>query len=496
MPRGAGVGFAPSSPYNPRSFIARPARMSIVTRFPPSPTGYLHIGSARTALYNWLYARRHGGRFVLRVEDTDRERSTQEAVDVILEGMAWLGLDYDEGPYFQTQRFDRYKEVVDELVAAGKAYPCYCSRERLEALREQQMAAKEKPRYDGRCRDNPGADNGSAPVIRFRTPPDGAMVIEDHVRGAVTFDNRELDDLVIARSDGTPTYHLTVVVDDIDMGITHVIRGDDHLNNTPRQVHILEALGATRPVYAHIPMINGSDGKKLSKRHGAVSVLQYRDEGILPQALLNYLARLGWSHGDQEIFSLDELTEAFDIDGINKSAAAFDGDKLAWVNQQYIQTLPLDELVRHAEPYFTAIGIDTGDRAQLDAVVDAQRTRAKTLVEMAEKSRAFFGALDGLDEDAAHKHLRGTAFAPLKTLRERLQALDDWSLAALTATVESVAESHEMKLGKVAQPLRVAVTGSSASPSIDVTLQLVGKTRCLERLDSALDYISKRLDAA
>ncbi|MEQ8659360.1 MAG: glutamate--tRNA ligase, partial [Gammaproteobacteria bacterium] len=364
------------------------------------------------------------------------------------------------------------------------------------ALRERQMAAKEKPRYDGHCRDNPDADNGNPPVIRFRTPQDGVIVIEDHVRGAVTFENRELDDLVIARSDGSPTYHLTVVVDDIDMGITHVIRGDDHLNNTPRQVHILEALGAARPVYAHIPMINGTDGKKLSKRHGAVSVLQYRDEGILPQALLNYLARLGWSHGDQEIFTREELVAAFDIDGINKSAAAFDADKLAWVNQQYIQGLPLEDLVRHAEPYFTALGLDTDDRAQLEAVVDAQRTRAKTLVEMADKSRPFFGELTALDEDAAHKHLRGAAFAPLKTLRERLQALDDWSLEALAATVESAAQAHEMKLGKVAQPLRVAVTGSGASPSIDITLKLVGKQRCLARLDHALDYISKRLDAA
>ncbi len=470
--------------------------MALVTRFPPSPTGYLHIGSARTALYNWLYARRHGGRFVLRIEDTDRARSTEEAVQVILDGMAWLGLDYDEGPHFQTQRFDRYKAVVAELVAAGKAYPCYCSRERLSELREAQMVAKQKPRYDGHCRDNPGADNGNPPVIRFRTPPEGAIVIKDRVRGSVRFDNTELDDLIIARSDGTPTYHLTVVVDDIDMGVTHVIRGDDHLNNTPRQVHILEALGAERPVYAHMPMINGQDGKKLSKRHGAVSVLQYRDEGILPQALLNYLARLGWSHGDQEIFTLEELIAAFDIDAINKSAAAFDPDKLLWVNQQWLQNLPLDELVTHAEPYFAAAGIDTGAREQLAAVVDAQRTRAKTLVEMADKSRAFFGPLAALDEDAAHKHLRGGAAAPLRALRERLATQEDWSLEALQATVEAVATELELKLGKVAQPLRVAVTGASASPSIDVTLQLVGQAQCLERLDRALEYIARRLDAA
>ncbi|MGE0483472.1 MAG: glutamate--tRNA ligase [Gammaproteobacteria bacterium] len=470
--------------------------MTVVTRFPPSPTGYLHIGSARTALYNWLYARGRGGRMVFRLEDTDRERSTQEAVDAILASMTWLGLDYDEGPYYQTQRFDRYGEAVQQLLDSGRAYHCFCSRERLDALREQQMAAKEKPRYDGHCRDNRHADNGNSPVVRFRTPPDGAIVIEDHVRGAVTFQNSELDDLIIARSDGTPTYHLTVVVDDIDMRVTHVIRGDDHLNNTPRQVHILEALGATRPVYAHIPMINGPDGKKLSKRHGAVSVLEYRDQGILPQALLTYLARLGWSHGDQEIFTLDELIANFDISGVNKASASFDPDKLAWVNQQFIQTMDLDGLVAAARPYFAAAGLVTDDEEHLAAVVDAQRTRARTLVEMAEKSTPFFGPLESMDEDAAHKHLRFGVAAPLATLRDALAALDDWQPAALHAAVEAAAAAHDMKLGKVAQPLRVAVTGSSASPSIDITLQLVGKQHCLQRLDAALAYIAERVDPA
>lgn len=470
--------------------------MTVVTRFPPSPTGDLHIGSARTALYNWLYARGRGGRFVLRIEDTDRERSTDEAVAVIFAGMEWLGLEHDEGPYYQTQRFDRYREVVRQLVAANHAYPCYCSRERLDALRNEQMAAKQKPRYDGHCRDNPEADNGSPPVMRFRTPAEGVVVIDDQVRGPVRIDNRELDDLIIARSDGTPTYHLTVVVDDIDMGVTHVIRGDDHLNNTPRQIHILEALGAARPVYAHIPMINGTDGKKLSKRHGAVSVLHYRDAGILPQALLNYLARLGWSHGDQEIFSRDELIGKFDIDAINKSAAAFDPEKLEWVNQQYVQTLPLEELVAQAEPFFQRAGIDTGDREQLAAVVEAQRTRAKTLVEMAEKSTPFFGDLAGFDPDAAKKHLRPVAGEPLKALRTRLAELTDWQPEALQAVVEAVAESCGVKLGKVAQPLRVAVTGSAASPSIDVTLKLIGRERCLKRLDEALAYIAERERAA
>ena len=470
--------------------------MTIVTRFPPSPTGDLHIGSARTALYNWLYARRHGGRMVLRMEDTDRERSTQAAVDVILAGMAWLGLDYDEGPFYQTQRFGRYREVVDDLLARGKAYRCYCSRERLDELRARQMAAKDKPRYDGHCRDHANPDNGAAPVVRLRTPLEGAVVIDDRVRGTVTIQNSELDDLIIARSDGSPTYHLSVVVDDIDMGITHVLRGDDHLNNTPRQIHIIEAIGAVRPVYAHIPMINGSDGKKLSKRHGAVSVLSYRDDGILPQALLNYLARLGWSHGDQEIFSEAEMIAAFDIDDINKSAAAFDRDKLLWVNQHHIAHLPLSELVAHATPYFVQAGLDVGDAGQLAAVVDAQRTRAKTLVEMADKSRPFFGVLTSLDEEAMAKHLLPAVAEPLRDLRDRLVEQQSWQAPALHALIESVASAHALKLGKIAQPLRVAVTGFAASPAIDVTLQLVGRAQCITRLDSALAYIASRVDAA
>ncbi len=432
----------------------------------------------------------------MRLEDTDRERSTDAAVKVILDGMAWLGLDCDDGPYYQTERFDRYNEVTAKLVDEAKAYHCYCSRERLDSLRAEQMAAKKKPRYDGHCRDNPDADNGNAPVTRLRTPQSGVVTIDDVVRGTVTIENRELDDLIIARSDGTPTYHLTVVVDDIDMGVTHVVRGDDHLNNTPRQIHILEALGAPRPVYAHMPMINGQDGKKLSKRHGAVSVLHYRDQGILPQALLNYLARLGWSHGDQELFSVEELIEKFDIADINKSAAAFDLDKLLWVNQHYIQTLEMDTLVEHAEPHFDAVGIETGDRAQLLAVIDAQRSRAKTLVEMAEKSRPFFGEFAGFDESAAKKHLRKVVAEPLKMLRDRFAVHESWRGAELQSIVEEVAALFELKLGKIAQPLRVAVTGVSASPSIDITLELIGRERCLERIDLALKYIAERALAA
>ncbi len=433
---------------------------------------------------------------VFRLEDTDRERSTQEAVDVILEGMAWLGLDWDDGPYYQTQRYDRYREVIAQMVTAGTAYRCYCSRERLDKLRETQTAAKAKPRYDGHCRDNPQADNGGSYVVRLRTPLTGAVVVKDVVRGDVIIQNSELDDLIIARTDGTPTYQLAVVVDDIDMGVTHVIRGDDHLNNTPRQIHIVEALGAPLPVYAHIPMINGTDGKKLSKRHGAVSVLQYRDDGILPQALLNYLARLGWSHGDQEIFSPQELIDKFDIVDINKSAATFDLAKLHWVNQQYIQTLPLPELAGHARPHFAAAALDTTDEALFLAVVEAQRTRANTLLEMAEKSRPFLSEFSTFDSDAATKHLTAAVAVPLHDLRDRLAALEDWQPAALHALVEAVAGAHELKLGKLAQPLRVAVTGSAASPSIDVTLQLIGRERCISRLDRALSYIADRTHAA
>ena len=471
--------------------------MTVVTRFPPSPTGLLHIGSARTAFYNWLYARRHGGRFVLRLEDTDRERSTEAAVVVILEGMAWLGLDYDEGPHYQTQRFDRYGEVIAQLLDADNAYHCYCSRERLEQLRDAQMTANEKPRYDGHCRDNPNAaQSGNPPVVRFRTPTAGAIDIDDGVRGQVSIQSSELDDLIIARADGCPTYNLTVVVDDIDMSVTHVIRGDDHLNNTPRQIHILEALGAERPVYAHIPMIHGADGKKLSKRHSAVSVLQYRDEGFLPEALLNYLARLGWSDGDQEIFTRDEMVERFDIAGINKSAANFDREKLLWVNQQHIQTLPMADLIEHAKPYFIDAGIAIDDQARLAAVIDAQRTRAKTLIEMAEKSLPFFGEFSGFDESAAKKHLRPVVATPLRDLRERLTTVEPWDCETLHALVETIAAAHEMKLGKIAQPLRVAVTGSAASPSIDVTLHLVGREQCLSRLERALAYIEARAAAA
>src|SRR5579859_3083453 len=379
--------------------------MSTRTRFAPSPTGFLHIGGLRTALFCWLYARRHSGTFVLRIEDTDLERSTNEAIQQILDGLEWAGLDHDEGPFYQTKRFDRYKEVIDVLLAQGSAYRCYCTKEELEQLRAEQTARGEKPRYDGRWRDRSDARPGIPPVIRFKNPLEGQVVVDDVVHGPVVFQNSEMDDLVIARSDGSPTYNFCVVVDDMDMGITHVIRGDDHLNNTPRQMNMLLALGATPPVYAHLPMILGADGAKLSKRHGAVSVLEYRDAGFLPEALLNYLIRLGWSHGDQEYFTLEEMVRLFDIVDVNKSAAAFNFEKLAWLNQQHMMRAPPARLVPVLRWHLEQMGIEAADGTQLEQIVVAQRERAKTLREMAVNSAFFFRAPDAYDEKAVRKHI-------------------------------------------------------------------------------------------
>lgn len=466
--------------------------MTVRTRFAPSPTGYLHIGGARTALFSWLHARRQGGVFVLRIEDTDLERSTQESVDVILEAMKWLGLDWDEGPFHQTRRFDRYREVVEQLLAEGKAYRCYCSKERLERLREEQMARKEKPRYDGHCRHGAEPEPGVAPVIRFRNPVDGEVVVDDQIRGRVVFQNRELDDLIIARGDGSPTYNLTVVVDDWDMGITHVIRGDDHLNNTPRQMNILRALGAEPPVYAHISMILGSDGKRLSKRHGAVSVLQYRDEGYLPEALLNYLVRLGWSHGDQEIFSVDEMVAKFDLAEVNKSASAFNPDKLLWLNQHYIKELDPGRVAEGLAWHLGRLGIDVAAGPVLAELVMAQRERAKTLAEMAANSRFFFQDFDAYDEKAAAKHLKPEVAATLEALRQRLAAVEPWTADAIHQEVIQAAEELGANLGKVAQPLRVALAGGPISPPIDQTVHLLGRDRSLQRIDRALAFIAAR----
>jgi glutamyl-tRNA synthetase len=459
--------------------------MTVVTRFAPSPTGMLHIGGVRTALFSWLYARRMQGQFILRVEDTDLERSTPEAVKVILEGMQWLGLQHDQGPFYQTQRFDRYKEVIADMIKAGTAYHCYCSKEELDAMRADQQSRKEKPRYDGRCRHGkgPGPSSERQPVVRFANPEEGATVVEDVVHGPVTFQNKELDDLIIARSDGTPTYNFCVVVDDADMGVTHVIRGDDHLNNTPRQMNMLLALGKTPPVYAHVPMILGPDGAKLSKRHGAVSVLEYQDQGYLPEALLNYLVRLGWSHGDQEYFTREEMIAAFDVRDINKSASALNPDKMLWLNQQHLVKANPADIVPQLRWHLARLGVFSQDDALLEGIVVSQRERAKTLKEMAENSRFFFGDEVTLDAKAAEKHLTAEAKALLAELRARFAALEKWEAPAIHAALEGLAKEKSLGLGKVAQPLRVAVSGGTVSPPIDQTLALLGQARTLARLD-------------
>jgi glutamyl-tRNA synthetase len=463
--------------------------MTVCTRFAPSPTGYLHVGGVRTALYSWLYAKKTGGRFILRIEDTDRERSTQASVDAILAGMAWLGLDYDAGPFYQTQRFERYHAVIQQLLAEGKAYHCYCTKERLDNLRETQMQAKQKPRYDRHCLHHPqDKPAGVQPVVRFKNPQVGAVVFKDLIKGVISINNSELDDLIIARSDGAPTYNLTVVVDDWDMCITHVIRGDDHINNTPRQINILQALGATLPAYAHVPMILGDDGQRLSKRHGAVSVLQYQEAGFLPQALLNYLVRLGWAHGDQEVFSIEQMIDLFEIESVNKAPSAFNTEKLLWLNQHYIKTLPADVVAEHLMPQMDALGLAVAQEGAppLAAVVQLQAERAKTLKEMAQNSRYFFQDVIELDETAVKKHFRAHLLAPMTDLYHALAALHDWTAAAIHQVIVDIAAQHVVNMGKIAQPLRIAVTGRSMSPSIDATVALLGKPRTLNRLQHAL----------
>jgi glutamyl-tRNA synthetase len=461
--------------------------MTVRTRFAPSPTGYLHIGGARTALYCYLEARRHGGTFILRVEDTDRERSTQAAVDAILEGMQWLGLDYDEGPFYQTRRMDRYAQVAQALLDAGKAYYAYETREELDAMRAAQMEAGLKPRYNGAWRDrtDPPRDDPNR-VIRFRNPTSGSVVFDDRVKGRIEWSNEELDDLIIWRSDGHPTYNFAVVVDDVDMGITDVIRGDDHVNNTPRQINLYEALSAPLPRFSHLPMILGPDGQKLSKRHGAVSVLAYREDGFLPDALLNYLVRLGWSHGDQEIFSRQEMIDAFRVDDVNVAAARFDPDKLRWINQQYLMKADPAELAPLLEEQLRAAGLDPSQGPASVDVIGAMRERAQTLTEMAQKSRHWYAPLDGYDEASAAKHLVAAAAAPLAAVRERLAALPAWSVGEVNTALSDTAAALGVGMGKIAQPLRVAITGSAASPSIDVTVYLAGRNRALERIDAAL----------
>ena len=464
------------------------------TRFAPSPTGYLHIGGVRTALFNWLYARHHGGTYVLRIEDTDRERSTEEAIQVILDGLSWLELSADEGPFFQTHRYDRYREVIAQLLEQGDAYHCYCSKEELDEMRATQMANKEKPRYDGRCRNltepRPGADS----VVRFKTPLEGEVSFDDLVRGPINFQNSELDDLVLVRTDGNPTYNFSVVVDDMDMEMTHVIRGEDHINNTPRQINIYKALGAEPPRYGHVPLIMGADGGRLSKRHGAVSVLHYRQEGFLPEALLNYLVRLGWSHGDKELFTVDEMIELFDISDVNKAASTFNVDKLTWLNQQYIKNAEPARLVEDLKWQLESLDVQVPAEFDLEGLIVAQQERSTTLREMAMASLFFFNDFESYEEKAARKNFKADAAEPLQKVRARLAELADWTAEPIHQAVIATGEELDLKLGKVAQPIRVAVSGGAVSPPIDQTLALLGKEKTLERLDKALEFIASQAE--
>ncbi|QIF94740.1 glutamate--tRNA ligase [Proteus vulgaris] len=469
----------------------------IKTRFAPSPTGYLHVGGARTALYSWLYSRHNKGEFVLRIEDTDLERSTQPAIDAIMDGMNWLNLNWDEGPYYQTKRFDRYNQVIDQMLSAGTAYRCYCSKERLEQLREDQMAKGEKPRYDGCCRGGNHNHSADEPhVVRFLNPQEGSVVFDDKIRGPIEFSNQELDDLIIRRTDGSPTYNFCVVIDDWDMEITHVIRGEDHINNTPRQINILKALGAPVPEYAHVSMILGDDGKKLSKRYNAVSVMQYRDDGYLPEALLNYLVRLGWSHGDQEIFTIDEMIEHFTLEAISKSASAFNTDKLLWLNHHYINTLPAEKVAVHLDWHIKQQNIDTSNGPSLVELIKLLGERCKTLKEMAESCHYFYVDFETFEETAAKKHLRPVARQPLEVVRDKLSAIADWTAENVHQAIQDTADELEIGMGKVGMPLRVAVTGAGQSPSLDVTVHAIGKTRSIARINKALDFITERENQA
>lgn len=462
--------------------------MQIRTRFAPSPTGLLHVGGVRTALYSWLFARHHQGKFMLRIEDTDQERSTKASVATILDGMAWLGLDYDEDVVFQTQRYPRYLEIVAQLLEKGKAYRCTCSHERLETLREQQLAAKLKPRYDGHCREREISAEESPFVVRFRNPAHGLVHFTDKVYGSIAVDNSELDDLIILRSDGHPTYNFAVVVDDWDMQITHVIRGDDHINNTPRQINLYHALEAPIPDFAHLPMILGEDGKRLSKRHGAVSVLEFKEEGFLPHALLNYLVRLGWSHGDQEIFSLAEMIANFDLSSVNKGVSGFNYDKLIWLNQHYIKNDAPTDTAQALAAYFAEAGIDVSQGPPLADIVALQAERAKTLVELRDKSRYFYEEVV-YDAEAVAAHLTTGALDLLAKLKLRLQEVSVWQRADIHHCLKELVTEQKIGFGLLAQPLRVAVTGSTMSPSIDATLEFIGKQRVLERLEKAQDLL-------
>jgi glutamyl-tRNA synthetase len=468
--------------------------MSVRTRFAPSPTGYLHIGGARTALFNYLFARHHGGKFILRIEDTDRERSTPEAIQAILDAMTWLQLDWDEGPFYQTKRVSLYKEKIQQLLNAGKAYPCTCTAEELDAKRQLAQKEKRKPAYDGTCRPAdgviPALPTDKPYTIRFRSPRAGTTVIEDAVKGKVVFDNRELDDLIIARSDGTPTYNFCVVVDDIDMAITHVIRGDDHLANTPRQIQLYQALGQQLPTFAHVPLILGTDKARLSKRHGATSVTAYRDMGYFPEAVVNYLVRLAWSSGDQEIFSHNELIEKFTLDSVGKSAGVFNPEKFLWVNFHYLKSRPLSQLADEVVPFIKAKGYAVPqDKSWLEKMIATLQERSKTLVELVDQAHFFLAEDISIDEKAAAKFLTPQVSTPLRLLIQKLSAIEDFNGEAIERAFTAVLEELGLSMGQLAQPARVALTGSTVSPGIHEIIAILGKERTARRLNSALERI-------
>jgi len=458
------------------------------SRFAPSPTGYLHIGGARTALFAWLWAKKNNSKFVLRIEDTDKERSTQDSVEAILQGIDWLGLSYDEGPIYQSDRLERYKEVISQLLDEGKAYYCECTKERLEGMREAQIVSGDKPKYDGCCRNK----NLKSGVVRFLNPETGNVTFNDYVKGKIEIANTELDDLIVARSDGSPTYNLTVVVDDHDMEIECVIRGDDHINNTPKQINLYEALNWNIPGFAHVPMILDADGSRLSKRHGAINIMSYRNEGFLPKALLNYIVRLGWSHGDQEIFSVDEMINLFELKNINKSSASFNQEKLDWINQSYIKTTEIDELVSELEWHLNQLSIDLSNGPDIKKVVEALRDRSKSLVDMAKNCLMFYHDFEDFDPDQSIKFFHLESRPVLDDLLINLNTLEQWSAEHIHEVILNICESRNIGFGKVGQPFRLAISGDGKAGSIDKSAQLVGKERVLLRLKMAIDWFDSR----
>jgi glutamyl-tRNA synthetase len=465
----------------------------VVTRFPPSPTGFMHVGNARTAIFNWLYARHMKGKFVLRIEDTDRERSTREAVDVIFDALEWLGIDWDEGPMYQTQRLAIYKDYIEKLIVAGQAYYCTCTPAELEAMRKKAMASGGKPRYDGTCREK-GLTKTENAVVRFKAPSIGTTVVEDVIKGNIVFQNNELDDFVLVRSDGIPTYNFAVVIDDITMNINTVIRGDDHVMNTPKQILIYKALGSPLPVFGHVPMVLGPDRTRFSKRHGAISVTDYREMGFLPDAMLNYLVRLGWSHGDQEFFTRDELIDVFDIKHIGHAAGVFDMDKLLALNADHIQATSSTDLVEPLQPFAKAQGIDLRAGPYAQSVIDTLKPRSKTLKDMAEQALFYYTDDIAYEEKAVRKVFKPAALEPLKLLADKLEILTEYTEENLENAFKEVMDQTGLKLGKIAQPVRVALTGKMASPGIFEITAILGKERVVDRLQKAIRFIENRQD--